>query len=157
MEVRRAVCPRPIEESFDSAVAYFCAAHMSTETVHRLSIAALLLHLSFRHVAHYLLVLPDPALLCRLLWVLATVWVVSSLWVLCMKCWHHYSLIIMGMVTLFLVEAMMPLTLLASGVLWSVGVMGVWDVVMVCGSVVAVGTTSARCIREALYPSLGHG
>ena len=144
---------------FDAGVAYFAAAHIDPNTVERLSVMAVLLHMAFRQTSQYLETVsaPDPSILYYLVMVLAAVSTLSSGLVLWMKCYPTHSVVFAGMIALFLVEALSPVTLVVCFLLTLSGVVSAVESLLITVSVFAVASSSSWCIRTVLYPNLGHG
>ena len=146
------------------------------DTVNRVSIAALvaqfihgqfLLPLSIQYQQYHQLhqqQLPPPSfsvqLSAHLLWILpALTTIVSlSLSLTMLLSWHPAETVVLaGLIALLVVECLTPLAIAGCTALFFVQAL-TWDsAAIMLATVWLTSAISARCIRVALYPTLGHG
>jgi hypothetical protein len=147
----------------DTCIESFSASHVSSQTVYRLSMCALVLHMTLTSAASLLNTvdrrLPAESMSSVLVYYLTTcltsVFSFSCIMVLWVKCYPTQSVVLTGLVTLFLVECLFPVTVAVCLSLLFVNIISFLDALIVSVSMLAVSATSSWCIRTVLCTSLG--
>jgi hypothetical protein len=99
----------------------------------------------------------EQEVLCWILTVLTAMFTLTAAVIFCMT-WHPtHQVILMGLVTLFVMECFFPVTVTASTALWLFNRICLMEALIVSGSMFLVARVNSRCIRSVLYPSLGLG
>jgi hypothetical protein len=150
---------------FDSCIGFFSAWHVSSQTVYRLSICALILHMTLTKAGSLLnridRRLPADNMSSVLVYYFTTcltcVFSFSCLMVLWMKCYPTQAVVLTGVVTLFLVECLFPVTVVICLSLVLINIISFLEALIVSVSMLTVSAMSSWCIRTVLSASLGHG
>jgi len=153
---------RLMQQWFDRCIQFLAESHVSSETVYRLSVVAIGLHMTFHEIARLLRDMPlekvsmdSSAVLSWLIPLLAIVISLSFIMVVWMKFHPTQAVVMVGLVTLFLVECLFPVTVAICVVFFLSNFVSFLDAMVVSVSMLTVSAISSWCIRAVLYPSLG--
>jgi hypothetical protein len=150
---------------FRDCLELFHRTSLPIDTVYRVSVVALSVQLLHRDCLlpllqqnqHESLSWQQSALVLYVLPILTTI-ISFSISVTLLLQWHPIeTVVVIGLVALLVVECLVPLAIAACTGLALAQAM-TWDsALIVLVTVWITSTISSRCIRVALYPTLGHG
>ena len=162
IDVISVICKR-LESLFDAGIDFLNDTHIPIETVYQISILALGTTMMYGEVCRLLqeagisMEFSASVLVFWMIPISTLVCSFSSAVVVSIKWYPNQVIIFFGLISLFLVECLFPITVTVSVALFLCETISCVDALVLCASMLLVGSMNSWCIRAVLYPSLGFG